>query len=217
MSSEQLHSPFVRVIRLKGDPSKAREAQELWIQEILPILKRQKGFGGAAMLGNRKTGDGLSVTYWESETAMKEARGQVRPDALKVMEKTGGSIVEEDECEVTVLERFKPTQAGTWVRLTTVQGDKDRASDAIANFKEKVVPTLKQSSGVRTAIFFINRQTGKTFGGSVWDTEQDLQKSEAPISDLRAETIKKFGGTNAKTEVFEMLYAEILAPTASVR
>jgi heme-degrading monooxygenase HmoA len=216
MSSEQKTSPYARIVRLKGDPSKAREARQLWTQEILPLLKKQKGFGGAVMLGNQKTGDGLSVSYWESEVAMKDARVQVRPGALKVMEKTGGSIVEEDECEVAVLERFKPTQSGTWLRLTTGHGDSAKLSEVISNFKETILPVVQKQPGVRTAIFFVNRQTGKAFGGSVWDTEQDLQKSDAAISGLRAETIKKLGGTDAKTEIFEILFAEILTPAALV-
>lgn len=216
MSSEQRTSPYARIVRLKGDPSKAQEAMKLWTEEVLPLLKKQFGFGGVVMLGDRKTGDGLSVSYWDSEKEMKDARGQVRPAADKMMEKTGGSIVDEDECEVAVLERFKPTQQGTWVRLTTAPGDPARTSEAIDNFKDMVVPVLKQQPGVRTAVFFVNRSAGKAFGGSVWDTEQDLQKSEAAISALRAETIKKAGGKDAKTEVFEILYAEILTPVALV-
>jgi hypothetical protein len=43
----------------------------------------------------------------------------------------------------------------------------------------------------------------------------DLQKSEASISGLRAETIQKLGGKDAKTEVFEIYATEILALVAS--
>jgi heme-degrading monooxygenase HmoA len=216
MSQNQATS-YGRVVRLKGDPSKINEAVRLWTQDILPLLKKQPGFTGATLIGNRKTGNGLSVSYWESESAMKQARGQVRPEALKVMGQTGGSIVEEDECEVALLERIKPAKAGVWARITTVHGDPAHISEALSNFKEKIVPVIQKQSGARTALFFVNRQTGKTFGGSVWDTEQDLQNSEASIASLRAETIKKFGGKDAVTEVFEVYYTEILTPVASVR
>ena len=216
MSQNQAIS-YCRVVRLKGDPSKIDEAVRLWTQDILPLLKKQPGFTGATLLGNRKTGDGLSVSYWESEAAMKQARPQVRPEAQKALGKTGGSIVEDEECEVAVLERIKPAKAGVWARVTTVHGDPTHASEAISNFKEKIVPAIQKQSGARTAYFFVNRQTGKTFGGSVWDSEQDLQKSEASIGSLRAETIQKFGGKDAVIEAFEIYFTEILAPVAAVR
>jgi heme-degrading monooxygenase HmoA len=214
MPQNQVNS-YCRVVRLKGDPTKVDEAIRLWTQDILPMLKKQKGFGGATLVGNRKTGDGLSVSYWESEATMKEARGHVRPEALKVMSKTGGSIVEDDECEVALLKRFKEPKSGVWARVTTVQGDPAHVSEAISNFKEKIVPLIQNQSGARTAMFFVNRQTGKALAGSVWDTEQDLQKSEASIGGLRAEAIDKFGGRNARTEVFEIYFTEILVAATS--
>ena len=215
--SQNRTSSYCRVVRLKGDPSKINEAVRLWTQDILPLLKKQPGFTGATLLGSRKSGDGLSVSYWESEAAMKQARDQVRPEAQKVMSPTGGSIVEEDDCEVAVMERIKPAKAGVWARVTTVHGDPARAPDAISNFKEKIVPAIQKQSGARTAYFFVNRQTGKTFGGSVWDSEQDLQKSEASIGSLRAETIQKFGGKDPVIEAFEIYATEILTPVAAVR
>ncbi|HYS02009.1 MAG TPA: antibiotic biosynthesis monooxygenase, partial [Candidatus Eisenbacteria bacterium] len=101
MSAErnQAHA-YVRVVRLKGDPTKVDEHIRLWTQDILPLLKKQPGFTGASLTGNRKTGDGLSVSYWESEATMNAARPQVRPEAQRVLGMTGGSIVEDDACEV---------------------------------------------------------------------------------------------------------------------
>jgi heme-degrading monooxygenase HmoA len=217
MSAQNQATMYTRVVRLKGDPSKVDEAVELWTQEILPLLKKQSGFTGATLLGNRKTGDGLSVSYWDSEAAMKQARAQVRPEALKTLGKTGGSIVEDDECEIALLERFKPPMAGVYARVTTVQGDPAHASEAISNFKQNIVPTIEKQAGARTAYFFVNRQSGKVFAGSIWDTEHDLQKADASISTLRTEAIKKFGGRDAKIEAFEIYFTEILTPVASVR
>ncbi len=206
---------YVRVVRLKGDPNKVDEAIKQWTQGILPLLKKQPGFTGATLTGNRKTGDALSVSYWESETTMRTARGQVRPEALRILGMTGGNIVEEDECEVAVLKRFKSAKSGVWARMTTVHGDPTHVSDAVSNFMQNIVPVIEKQPGVRTAFFFVNRQTGRAFGGSVWDTEMDLQKSEASISGLRAETIQKLGGKDAKIEVFEIYATEILAPVTA--
>jgi hypothetical protein len=216
MSVQNQATSFTRVVRLKGDPTKVEETIKLWTQDVLPVFKKQKGFTGVTLLGNRKTGDAFTVSYWESEGTMKDARGNVRPEALKMLSKIGGSIVDDDECAVALLERFKPPMAGAYARVTTVQGDPAHASDAISNFKEHIVPAIAKQTGARAAYFFVNRQSGKTFGGSIWDTEHDLQKSETSIGTLRADAVKKFGGGDARTEAFEIYFTEILTPVALV-
>jgi heme-degrading monooxygenase HmoA len=217
MSAQNQATSYTRAVRLKGDPTKVDETIKLWKQDVLPVLKKQKGFTGVTLLGNRKTGDALTVSYFETEGTMKDARAQVRPEALKMLSKVGGSIVDDDECEVALLERFKPPMAGAYARVTTIQGDPAHASDAISNFKENIVPAIQKQPGARTAYFFVNRQSGKTFAGSIWDTEHDLQKSETAIGTLRADAIKKFGGRDAKTEAFEIYFTEILTPVAAAR
>jgi hypothetical protein len=216
MAAQNQATSYARVVRLKGDPNRVNETITAWTQHILPVLKKQRGFTGVTLVGNRKTGDALTVSYWETEATMKEARGQVRPQALKVLGQVGGSIVEDDECEVALLERFKPPMAGAWARVTTVHGDPAHASEAIANFKDHIVPAIATQSGARTALFYINRQSGMALAGSVWDTEDDLQKSEATISSLRTEAVKKFAGRDARTEAFEIYFTEIATPVALV-
>jgi hypothetical protein len=215
MSNSQL-ATHVRVVRLKGDPARTEEAITQWKNEIFPLLKKQEGFRGASLVGNRKTGDGFSVAYWETERAMQNARPRVRPQALAVLERTGGKIVEEDECEVAVLERIQPAKSGVFIRVTTVEADPAKADAGIANYKEKIVPAIRAQAGARTALLFVNRTSGRTFSASVWDTEQDLQKSEPAIAALRDEAIKKVGGKSGKVEAFEVYFTEILAPASVV-
>jgi heme-degrading monooxygenase HmoA len=206
-----------RVIRLKGTPDKADEALKLWTSGVLPALKKQHGFAGATLLGNRQTGDAYTVTYWETEKAMKEAREHVRPEALKALGITGGNIVEEDDCEVAVLERFKPAKVGAWLRLNSATTEAAHVSEAISFFKTKIVPTIEKQSGARTAFSFVNRQTGRTFTGSAWDTEKDLQNSAAVAAGVRDEATKKFALQGAKVETFQILFTEVLTPAATSR
>jgi len=211
MSNEQ-RATHARVIRLKTEPSNSDTAIKQWTSEVLPLLKKQDGFRGATLVGNRKTGDGLSVTYWASEEAMKNARPKVRPQAETIMSNTGSKIVDEDECEVAVQERIQPAKAGVFVRVTTVEADPAKIADGTAFYEEMIVPVIRKQPGARTALLFVNRKTGRGFAATAWDTEQDLQKSESAIAGLREETIKKFGGKGAKVEVFEVYFTEILMP-----
>ena|SRR2546421_5597618 len=207
---------FSRVVRLKGDANRTDEAIKLWTQSVLPLIKKQKGYAGISMLTNRKTGDGLSVSYWETEQAMKESRGNIRPEAQKVFASTGGSIVEDNECEVAVMERFQPPKINVWVRLTTLEADPSKVDQGVADYEASVVPAVKKQPGARAAILLVDRTAGKSFSGTLWDTEKDLQNSEAAVGGLRKEIAEKIGAKSPKVEVFEIAFTEILTP-ATVR
>jgi hypothetical protein len=167
------------------------------------------------LIGNRKTGDGLSVAYWDSEEAMKNARARVRPQAETITSQTGSKIVDDHEFEIAVLERIQPPKAGAFVRVTTVEADPAKVADGVANFKEKVVPAIRAQTGARTALLLINRKTGRTMSASGWNSEQDLRKSEPAVTALRDEAIKKVGGKSGNVEVFEVLFTEILTPVGA--
>jgi antibiotic biosynthesis monooxygenase len=216
MSNEQ-RATHARVIRLKTEPTNSDKAIKEWTSEILPLLKKQDGFRGATLVGNRKTGDGLSVTYWASEEAMKNARPKVRPQAETIMSSVGSKIVDEDECEVVVQERIQPPKAGVFVRVTTVEADPAKAAEGIAFYEEMIVPVIRKQPGARSALLFVNRKTGRGFAATAWDTEQDLERSETVVTSLREETIKKFGGKGGKVEAFEVFFTEILMPVAATR
>jgi len=213
--SSQERTTHARVVRLKGEPASTDTAIRKWTSEIFPLLKKQDGFRGATLVGNRKNGDGLSVTYWESEQAMKNARPKVRPQAETIWAQTGGKIVDDDEYEVAVLERIQPAKAGVSVRVTTVEGDPAKHAEGIANFKDKILPVVRKQAGARTALLLVNRKTGRTFSATGWDTQQALEQSEPAIAGLRDEAIKKIGGKSGKVEKFEVYFTEILTPVGA--
>ena len=130
MSTQQT-ATHARVIRLKTDPANTDAAIKRWTNETLPLIKKQEGFRGVTLVGNRKTGDGLSVTYWDSERAMQNARPRVRPQAETILNSTGGKIVDDDECEVVVQERIQPAKAGVSMRVTTVEADPAKAVETL--------------------------------------------------------------------------------------
>lgn len=59
----------------------------IWEDNVLPVTRSQKGFCGAYLLTDRKTGKGISITLWESEedAAATESTGyyQAQLDKFK--------------------------------------------------------------------------------------------------------------------------------------
>ena len=63
-----------RMSTLEGAADEMDEALRDVREQILPLLKQQNGFKGFIALGNRRSGELIGITFWESEQAM-QARG----------------------------------------------------------------------------------------------------------------------------------------------
>ena len=58
---------FARVSRVQVQMEKFDEATHIYAESVVPAAKSQKGFSGAYLLTDRKTGNAISLTLWESE------------------------------------------------------------------------------------------------------------------------------------------------------
>ena len=66
-----------RLTRFEGSPERiddaVRQSEDVW----LPILREIDGFQGVNTLADRSTGTIVSITYWESEDAMRASEEKV--------------------------------------------------------------------------------------------------------------------------------------------
>ena len=58
---------FARVTVAQADLNKFDEITGIYRDSVLPAAKSQKGYRGAYLLNDRKTGKGISMTLWDSE------------------------------------------------------------------------------------------------------------------------------------------------------
>lgn len=73
-------------------------------EQLLPQARALEGFKGILDLADPATGEGLTITLWESEAAMKaseEAAGKLRDSASG---ETGETVVDVKRFEVATLE-----------------------------------------------------------------------------------------------------------------
>ncbi len=61
---------FARVTIGQFPPAKMDEATGIYRDSVVPAAKQQKGFNGLYVLGDRKTGKGLTIALWETEADM---------------------------------------------------------------------------------------------------------------------------------------------------
>ena len=71
----------------------------------------------------------------------------------------------------------------------------DEVDDVIRTYQESIVPTAQQQKGFTGALLFTNHHTGKAISITLWETEGEMQESEA--SDYYQEQIEKIASVLA--------------------
>jgi heme-degrading monooxygenase HmoA len=121
------------------------------------------------------------------------------------------TIVSVESGEVVSMERVGDPRAGTFVRLNTLDAKPEQIDAALAAYRANVLPLLKSLRGFRSAVMTANRETGRVVVGSVWETADDREASEAKVAELRKSTAVTAGAPSAKVELFDIVYATIPA------
>ena len=62
---------FARVSTLQGSPERMEQGISEYRDQTVPAARQQKGFKGAYLLVDRKSGKALSVTLWETEEDLR--------------------------------------------------------------------------------------------------------------------------------------------------
>ncbi|ADH65274.1 hypothetical protein Mesil_3470 (plasmid) [Allomeiothermus silvanus DSM 9946] len=56
-----------RIVTSHIQVGKIDEAIQIWREKVIPTLKGAQGFKSGYMTGDRQTGKGVAVTFWETE------------------------------------------------------------------------------------------------------------------------------------------------------
>ena len=59
-----------RMLRMQVKPERIDEAARLFSEEVVPGCRSQQGYRGAYFLVDRKLGECVPITFWDSEAAM---------------------------------------------------------------------------------------------------------------------------------------------------
>lgn len=68
---------YARVTMFQMQPSRRDEAVRITEQEIIPAMKDEQGFKHMYVLGDPTTGDGMVISFWESEADLEAGRAKV--------------------------------------------------------------------------------------------------------------------------------------------
>jgi hypothetical protein len=139
------------------------------------------------MLANTTTGVAISVTYWADEAALKASEATMEKLRGQAVQTVGARLAGVDRFEIAVWDRVAPPKAHSFVRVNDVQGSPEKIDNGIRFVRETVVPLIKPLKGYRAAIMGVNRQSGRAFLSSVWETAEDRAASETAVAGTRSQ------------------------------
>jgi heme-degrading monooxygenase HmoA len=99
---------WVRMNKFQGPPNQSDQEIEQMLQpvqeKILPALRQQSGYKGVMNILDRSSGNGITLTFWESEEAMHASEEWANQARQQGAEDTGTEITGVERFEVFISE-----------------------------------------------------------------------------------------------------------------
>lgn len=92
-----------------------------------------------------------------------------------------------------------------FARITTINGTAEKIGDAVRVVENDVMPASKALPGFKHGYWLADRKTGNMLALTLFETEKDLQDSEAEASQLRKTSTEKLGFEIKNVERFEVI------------
>src|SRR5690242_7093279 len=117
---------FIRGTRLQGSPDKVDAAIANFKEKVAPTARKTPGNVGASLLIDRKSGQAIGITYWESAKALAACEQMVIQTRTQAAAQVGSQIVNVERFEIVIMERVSAPRDGAFVRVNTINGDPDK-------------------------------------------------------------------------------------------
>lgn len=96
---------FARVSIFKGSGEEFDEASRNARETIAPALREIDGFAGLLVLADRSTGKSMSVTFWETEDALRSSEEAADRMRVETAAKYGEEILAVEAYDIVIDER----------------------------------------------------------------------------------------------------------------
>ena len=196
---------YARSITFNGRPDNIDAGIAFVKNEAVPLLDTVEGCRGLSMLVDRKTGQCIVTSSWESETTMRASDERLRPLRDRGRDILGGSM-QVDEWEVAVMHR---SQHGECCRVSWLQGDLDAMTET---FRAAILPQLAQTRGFCSASLLVNRSTGLGCATTAWESRATMDASRAAADEMRSKAAADASAEIVEVHEFDLAYAHLHVP-----
>ena len=83
--------------------------------------------------------------------------------------------------------------------------------------REQVVPLLKQQAGFLAVMMGINRENGRAYVTSAWESADARQASEAAVRAQRGQAGQLMGGGQVSVDEYEVVFIEMAETVGATR
>ena len=90
-----------------------------------------------------------------------------------------------------------------------LRGFPDQIDDSLRQAREQVLPRAKEMDGFKGLIALGDRQSGKTLGITLWESEEAMRASEEAANRMRSESAEASGEQIAGVERYEVGLFEV--------
>ncbi len=73
-------------------------------EKVLPSARNMEGFKGVLSMGDRQSGKGISLTFWETEEAMKASEEEANQLRQQAADETADQVAGVERYEVYIYE-----------------------------------------------------------------------------------------------------------------
>ncbi|MFD3748028.1 hypothetical protein [Nocardia sp. NPDC058633] len=178
----------------------------------MPNMSDIFGWVGMSLMVDRASGRCIATTAWESEDALHDSRMRVRSMRDGLAEALSGTVDTVEEWEVAVMHRDHLAGASACTRCTWVRVDPAGIDQVIETFRSGLLPELEKIEGFRSASLFVDRETGRGVGSTVWASREELDNSRSQVDRMRAEVTRAMGADVLEVAEFRLGFAHLRVP-----
>jgi hypothetical protein len=201
---------YGRVTWIKSDPAKLDDGITNFRDRVVPAAEQASGFMGATLQVDRERGLAVSITFWESLSAMNSAEQLAQQLREQAALTTNAEIIDVDRFEIVAFDAPEQAKLPGYARIPELYVQPERV-DALIDFSKTVVhPRVREYQGFRAFVTGINRMTGRTFVSIGFDSPEARAATEDAGAELRAKAAEVAGASTVKVDNREVVFAKIV-------
>ena len=96
-----------------------------------------------------------------------------------------------------------------YARVNTFEGSAERVDEGIRHMEEQILPQVREMDGSKGLIALVDRQTGKTLGITLWESQDKMLASETQAAGIRSASAEAMGTSSPQVERYEVAIWEV--------
>ncbi len=96
-----------------------------------------------------------------------------------------------------------------FARISTFDGPPEHAAEGMRIARQQFLPAARLQEGFRGMYLMFDASTGRSLAMTLWETEEDMARSEESVQRARAESARRSGDTVVSVERYEVAFGEL--------